>query len=92
MGRCEERKLFHCGQKCVVDELRFRKPSSMNSLEPNRANFGQACQRLAFACDGADALADCSRIIGALAAGLANPLHTPLSQQRLHRACPGLDT
>jgi hypothetical protein len=57
----------------------------VHRLESHRVNLGQALERLSRSGNLRNALANRRRIIGALAARLANPLHPPLGQNGLLR-------
>ena len=85
VGRSEEGKLFHRGQKLVVDELRRIQGAGVNGLEADGADFCQAVQGLAGVGDFGEALSNGGGVVGALTAGLADPLHTPLSQHGFGR-------
>ena len=83
--RSQERELFHCRKKFVVDQLRRIVRASMNHLEPDRPDLRQALLGVAFARNRRDTLANCGWVIGAFAPRLADSFHTPFRQNGLRR-------
>ena len=81
----KEGELLHRPEQLVADQLRLIERSGMDHLEPDRADLLQALERLVFARNRRNALANGRSVIRTFAARLAYPFHATFRQNGLRR-------